>query len=171
MKLHSYIGFFFCAWQSSFSSIFYLIHFQYSTLHCTHIQKCRLGCIWKDLRLTFNVIAMSIRTECPITLSSTSWSLLKRLRILPRGVVSKKVIGKRITLTRSDVCKILAAKIVPSENVIDIMNCETTVEARNINFMKSFACDNDDETELNFYMFLSAWKKIMEKYYLIENIT
>ena len=42
--------------------------------------------------------------------------------------MSKKVIGKRITLTRSDVCKILAAKIVPSENVIDIMNCETTVE-------------------------------------------
>ncbi len=56
--------------------------------------------------------------------------------------MSKNVIGKRITLARSVVCNKLAAKIEPSENVMDIMNCERTV-GREIKLnVKTVCCDN-----------------------------
>lgn len=50
----------------------------------------------------------------------------KRFRILPSGVMSKNVIGKRRTAFMRIECIPFAAAIVPSENVIDTMNCDTT---------------------------------------------
>ena len=53
-------------------------------------------------------------------------ALEKRFRILPSGVTSKNVIGKRRTACIRIECIPLAAAIVPNENVIDTMHCETT---------------------------------------------
>jgi hypothetical protein len=48
------------------------------------------------------------------------------LRMRPNGVVSKNVIGKRNTFEISTVCIPFAATIVPSENIIDMKNCDAT---------------------------------------------
>lgn len=83
-------------------------------------------------KLTPKVIAMNIRRTCGRTLSQTSTSFEKRLRIRPSGVMSKNVIGSRMTALSRMECIPLAAAIVPSENVNDTMNCATTKNATNV---------------------------------------
>ena len=78
------------------------------------------------MKLTPKVIAMNIRSTCGRTLSHVSTSFEKRLRMRPSGVTSKNVMGSRITAHKRMVCIPLAAAMVPSENVIDTMNCDRT---------------------------------------------
>lgn len=82
----------------------------------------------KVMKLTPKIMAINIRKTCGRTLSHTSTSLEKRLMILPSGVMSKNVIGKRKTALRRMECIPFAAAIVPSENVNDTMNCATTTK-------------------------------------------
>lgn len=76
--------------------------------------------------LTVKFIAISILVTCGRTLSHVSMSFENLLSIRPNGVVSKKVNGKRITLCIRAVCMAFAAAIVPSENIMAIINCDIT---------------------------------------------
>lgn len=80
-----------------------------------------------DEKLTPKLIAMNIRRTCGNVLSQTSTSLEKRFKILPIGVTSKNDIASLITDASRIECIPFAAAIVPSENVIETTNWETTV--------------------------------------------
>lgn len=81
-------------------------------------------------KLTPKTIAMNIRRTCGKTLSQVSTSLEKRLSTRPIGVTSKNDIARRIIFDNSSVCIIFAAAMVPSENVIETINCDTTAHTR-----------------------------------------
>lgn len=92
-------------------------------MKCLNMKKMRR---W----LTEKVIAMNILKTWGNTLSQTSTSLAKRFKILPSGVTSKNVIGKRRTAANRIVCITFAAAIVPSENVIDTMHWARTTNVK-----------------------------------------
>lgn len=79
-------------------------------------------------------MAMNIRRTWGRTLSHTSTSFAKRFKILPSGVTSKNVIGRRRTALNNMECIPFAAAIVPSENVIDTMHCARTRNAKWIHY-------------------------------------
>lgn len=99
---------------------------QWMTRHYPWLSKLYFNEYSKLMRLTVKFIAISIRVTCGRTLSHVSTSLLNLLRILPNGVVSKKTNGKRMTLWMRAVCIAFAAAIVPSENIMAIINCDIT---------------------------------------------
>lgn len=102
--------------------------------------------IWVQKKaLTEKVMAMNILKTWGKTLSQTSTSLAKRLRILPSGVTSKNVIGRRRTAANKIVCIMFAAAIVPSENVIDTMHWARTIEYQNDGKTNKLKLEIDDE--------------------------
>ncbi len=57
-------------------------------------------------------VLANMRKASPSELSTTSWSLEKRLLMRPRGVVSKNKAGARSTRSSAVVCMMRAARVL-----------------------------------------------------------
>lgn len=75
-----------------------------------------------NVEAVWNIQFRNIPISIGTMISRVSRSLLKRFTMRPLGVVSKKLIGLRITLDRIPMCRTLEAFMAPRSRIREAIN-------------------------------------------------